>query len=108
MRRLAPILLGCTLLLAACGGAKTVSPVPNTVQGTLPKPQVVKGNSAAGKSVFASQGCASCHTYGPANAHGTVGPNLDKLATDAQKANQGSLEAYTKSSIADPNAYVVP
>ena len=107
MRRLALILAGCTLLLAACGGAKTVSPVPNTVEGTLPKPQAVTGDATAGKAVFASKGCAACHAYGPANSHGTVGPNLDNLASDAQKANQGSLEAYTKSSLTDPNAYVV-
>jgi mono/diheme cytochrome c family protein len=107
MRRLVPILVGCTLLLAACGGAKTVSPVPNTVEGTLPKTQTVKGDATAGKAVFASQGCASCHTYGPAGAHGTVGPNLDNLAADAQKAGQ-PLADYTQTSITDPNGYVVP
>jgi cytochrome c oxidase subunit 2 len=107
MRRLVP-LLGCTLLLAACGGAKTVSPVPNTVEGTIPKPQQVSGNATAGKAVFASQGCGSCHTYAPASATGKVGPNLANIATDAKKANQGTVEDYVKTSIEDPNAYVVP
>jgi hypothetical protein len=50
----------------------------------------------------------SCNTFTPAGTKGTIGPDLDKLAADAQKANQGSLEAYTKTSITDPNAYVVP
>jgi mono/diheme cytochrome c family protein len=33
---------------------------------------------AAGKAVFASAGCASCHTLADAGATGTVGPNLDE------------------------------
>jgi mono/diheme cytochrome c family protein len=86
MRRLALVLVGCTLLLAACGGAKTVSPTPNTVEGTVPKPTTtaaatttssVKGDPVAGKSVFASAGCGGCHTLKAANSSGTVGPNLD-------------------------------
>ena len=86
MRRLAPILVGCMLLLAACGGAKTVSPTPNTVEGTVPKPTSttatstttsVKGVPVAGKGVFASAGCGGCHTLKAANSTGTVGPNLD-------------------------------
>jgi mono/diheme cytochrome c family protein len=110
MRRLVP-LLGCALLLAACGGAKTVSPVPNTVEGSVPKPTTpaaVKGDPAAGKAVFASSGCGGCHTYAAAGSNGKVGPDLDHLASDAQKANQGSLAQYTEKSITDPNAYVVP
>ena len=110
MRRPALLLLaGCALVLAGCGGGKTVAPVPKTVEGTLPKaPAAGAGNAAAGKTVFTSQGCGSCHTFGPAATKGTVGPDLDKLAADAQKANQGSVQEYTKTSITDPNAYVVP
>jgi mono/diheme cytochrome c family protein len=107
MRRVAPLLAGCTLLLAACGGAKTVSPVPNTIEGSVPKPQVVKGDATAGKAVFASQGCGSCHTYGPAGSKGKVGPDLANIAADAKKANQGTVDDYVKTSIQDPNAYVV-
>jgi mono/diheme cytochrome c family protein len=107
MRRLAPLLVGCTLLLAACGGAKTVSPVPNTIEGSVPKPQVVKGDATAGKAVYASQGCGSCHTYGPAGSSGKVGPDLANIPADAKKANQGTVDDYVKTSIQDPNAYVV-
>lgn len=35
------------------------------------------GDAAAGKQVFASAGCAACHTLADAGASGTVGPNLD-------------------------------
>jgi mono/diheme cytochrome c family protein len=36
------------------------------------------GDAAAGKAVFASAGCVSCHTLADAGATGTVGPNLDQ------------------------------
>jgi mono/diheme cytochrome c family protein len=108
MRRLALILAGIAILVAGCGGAKTTTPTPQTVQGSVPKPTAVKGDAAAGKSAFASNGCGACHTFKAAGSSGKVGPDLDKLASDAQKANQGSLEDYTKTSIQDPNGYVVP
>jgi mono/diheme cytochrome c family protein len=40
------------------------------------------GNPAAGKAVFASAGCATCHTLEAANSHGLIGPNLDQLKPD--------------------------
>ncbi len=61
----------------------------------------------AGKAVFASNGCASCHTLKAAGATGKVGPDLDKLPTYAQQAGK-PLEAFVKESIVDPNAYVQP
>ena len=30
-----------------------------------------------GKSIFASAGCGSCHTFAAAGSNGTIGPNLD-------------------------------
>jgi mono/diheme cytochrome c family protein len=36
------------------------------------------GNPIAGKQVFASAGCAGCHTLAAAGSTGTTGPNLDK------------------------------
>jgi mono/diheme cytochrome c family protein len=106
MRRPVLIALGSALLLAGCGGGKTVAPLPETVVGTVQ--QQATGNPAVGKALFASQGCATCHTFTPAGATGKVGPNLDKVAADAQKANQGTVEEYVHTSIVDPNAYVVP
>ena len=41
------------------------------------------GNVAAGKTVFESAGCASCHTLADAGATGAVGPNLDEAKPDA-------------------------
>ena len=62
---------------------------------------------AAGKSAFSANGCSSCHTLKAAGASGTVGPDLDKLKSYAQKAGK-PLDAFIHESIVDPNAYVQP
>jgi mono/diheme cytochrome c family protein len=41
------------------------------------------GDAAAGKSVFDSAGCGSCHTLKAAGSTGMVGPNLDEAKPDA-------------------------
>jgi cytochrome c551/c552 len=65
------------------------------------------GNAAAGKAVFASNGCASCHTFKPAGATGTVGPNLDSApASDAKVDGNMALAAFVKESIVNPDAYI--
>ena len=61
----------------------------------------------AGKAVFASNGCASCHTLKDAGATGTAGPDLDKLPAYAKQAGK-PLEDFVRESIVDPNAYVQP
>ena len=75
---------------------------------TTSAPAAPQGDPAAGKQLFAANGCAACHTFKPAGAAGKIGPDLDHVAADAQKANQGSLAAYTAESIKNPGAYVVP
>lgn len=65
------------------------------------------GNVAAGKSLFASSGCSSCHTFTAAGSNGTIGPNLDKApATDAAADGNMALAAFIKESIVNPNAYI--
>ncbi len=61
----------------------------------------------AGAAVFKQNGCASCHTLKAANATGTVGPSLDELAQEAQKAGK-PLEQFIHESIVTPDAYVQP
>jgi cytochrome c oxidase subunit 2 len=51
-----------------------------------------------GKSVFASAGCAGCHTLADANATGKAGPDLDKIGTKGA--------AFVRESIVKPDAYV--
>jgi mono/diheme cytochrome c family protein len=102
-------LLGLAAILAGCGGGKVVMPTAETVVGSLPTatPQI-KGDAVAGKKLFLSSGCGGCHTFKPAGTNGKIGPDLDNLAADANKANQGPLDQYTFESIKNPSAYVVP
>jgi mono/diheme cytochrome c family protein len=88
--------------------ARAAAAPPPPAAPQPPAPPGPKGNPTAGKAVFAANGCASCHTFKPANATGTIGPNLDHVAADAQKANRGSVQQYVQESIVDPNAYIVP
>jgi cytochrome c oxidase subunit 2 len=59
----------------------------------------------AGKALFISNGCDGCHTFKPAGAKGTVGPDLDKLPDFARQAGQ-PLEQFIRESIVNPDAYV--
>ena len=127
MRRLLPLAI---LLAFAAGcstskpGEKTVSPLPTKVVGTVPKAQAVtvpaqykNGDPTAGKAVFLSAGCVGCHTLADANAHGTVGPNLDQAKPALSKAvmrvtqGAGAMPSFkgqlTTKQIADVTAYVV-
>jgi cytochrome c1 len=57
--------------------------------------------------VFAANGCASCHTFKPAGATGTIGPDLDKApAADAKADHNMNLAAFVKESIVNPDAYI--
>jgi mono/diheme cytochrome c family protein len=111
MRRAATVAAfaaACAVLVVGCGGGTYVSALPVTVVGKV-NTTTPKGNAAAGKTLFLGQaGCGGCHTYTPAGSKGTVGPDLDHLAADAQKANHGSLADYIHESVVSPNAYIVP
>lgn len=100
------------LMVAGCGSQGVVLPTANGVSGTLPKqpttPALAKGDPAAGKKLFTSEGCTGCHTYAPAGSNATVGPDLDKLAQYAKQANQGSLQQFVETSITNPGAYLQP
>jgi cytochrome c len=108
MRRRLLIFAALPVLLAACGAVNTVAPLPETVEGRIPKAPQVTGDPVAGKALFAAQGCGACHTFQPAGSNGKVGPNLDNVRADAAKANRGPLADYVHESLVDPNAYVVP
>lgn len=101
-----------------------MSPTAQTVEGTLPTqtettaptPQVA-GNPAAGKSVYASAGCGSCHTLKAAGSSGTIGPNLDEaklnlqLVVDRVTNGKGVMPPFSgqlsKQQIADVAAFVL-
>jgi len=62
-------------------------------------PEAAEGNEA-GASVFASNGCGSCHTFKAAHSTGTTGPDLNEyLAPDDDKAGIEEM-------IVDPNSEI--
>lgn len=82
--------------LAGCGGggddSSTTSEPAATPPATQTQPAQTQTRSTRttapakgpdGAEVFASAGCAGCHTLAAANASGNVGPNLDDLQPDA-------------------------
>jgi cytochrome c oxidase subunit II len=103
---LVAIVTGFTLLAAGCGKATEVTATPETVVGPVPSAptetvNTSKGDPAAGKEVFASAGCAGCHTFKPAGSNANIGPDLDT-------ALQGKDAAFVLQSIIDPNAEIAP
>jgi sulfite dehydrogenase len=125
-RRPIPLLvlaLALLLLAAACGGEETVTPTPETVEGTLPEEtteespaETLEGDASAGEEVFASAGCGGCHVLQAAGTNGQVGPNLDEaqpdfeLAYDRVSNGQGAMPSFedqlTEQQIADVAAFV--
>ena len=79
-------------------------------------PTAAPGDPVAGKAVFTSAGCVSCHTLADAGASGTVGPNLDALKPPYDKVvtqvtNGGGVmppfkDTLTEQQIRDVAAYV--
>jgi mono/diheme cytochrome c family protein len=78
-----PELIGAKKNGAAYGGAAAKSAPPS------------------GRQVFASAGCAGCHTLKAAGASGAVGPNLDQLKPDAGtvvavvRSGAGSMPSFS-------------
>ena len=113
------------VVVSGCGAEGTTQPLPVTVQGTLPKAAAeptapafkLKGDPVAGKKVFETAGCKSCHTLAAAGATGTVGPNLDQAKPDYKRATtrvtfgKGVMPSFksqlTEQQIANVAAFVV-
>ena len=96
--------------MAGCGGGESVSPVPETVEGTVPTETgggattIEPGDAEAGRAVFTTEAqptCGSCHTYEPAGTTASVGPNLDETLA-------GKDAAFILESIVDPDAEIAP
>ena len=74
-------------------------------QATSGPPSSGATTTSPGAAVFTSNGCGSCHTLKAAGTSATVGPDLDQLPAEAQRANQ-PLDKFVEQSIVDPNGYV--
>lgn len=88
--------LGAVEFFAKEPKEKKTEAVPTTTQGATQPTPGGTGNPTAGKAVFASQGCGNCHTFAPAGATGTVGPNLGTVL-------KGKDAAFVRESIVNPN-----
>jgi cytochrome c553 len=119
--------LGALVFVAACGGSDEGNTAPETVVGDVPTEEdgggggggggEGEGDPAAGKEVFASAGCGSCHTLSDAGTTGTIGPNLDESSVDFAAAQEqitnggGGMQPYegtlSEEEIANVAAYVV-
>jgi cytochrome c551/c552 len=97
-----------TVTLGATSSSGTTTAAATTTSaGTTTSSGGGGGDAAAGKAVFASNGCANCHTFQPAGSTGTIGPNLDTApAADAKADHNMDLAAFVRQSIVDPNAYI--
>ncbi len=84
--------------------------------GETTTPAPAEGDATAGKQVFETAGCTSCHTLADAGATGTVGPNLDdakppaSLVVDRVTHGKGVMPSFsgqlTETQIQDVAAYV--
>jgi cytochrome c551 len=120
--------LALAVAVAGCGGGDPSTAEPETVEGTVPTEDGGdtgggggggggEGDAAAGKEVYASAGCGSCHTFADAGTTGTVGPNLDESSADFAAAEEqiraggGGMPAFegqlSDEEIANVAAYVV-
>jgi mono/diheme cytochrome c family protein len=68
-------------------------------EGETPETGAEEEGAVDGAGLFASEGCAGCHTLEAAGATGTTGPNLDTSLA-------GKDAAYIEESIVDPEAVV--
>jgi cytochrome c551/c552 len=101
---LGPLPLSTASLSSGPTSTPTSIPPPDTGGGSTGG---ATGNADNGKVVFTGStgGCGGCHTLAAAGTSATVGPDLDNLSGDADKAGE-PLDAFIKSSIVDPGAYV--
>jgi cytochrome c551/c552 len=104
VRKAVPLLV-LAVLVAGCGGGEEAAPLPETVVGTVAQPSE-EGDPEAGRAIYGDAGCGSCHVFDPAESNGMVGPNLNELPELAERADQGTLEEFTRTSLTQPDAYV--
>jgi mono/diheme cytochrome c family protein len=116
---IAALAAALALGLAACSGdesttaAETTTTEATTTVATTTEEneqttgeETVAGDPTAGRDVYTSTGCGTCHTLSAAGSTGTIGPNLDEqLVASAQEAGK-DLPDFTRESIEDPDAYV--
>jgi mono/diheme cytochrome c family protein len=88
LRPLLTLACALALVVAGCGG-------DDAARRSRPAPA-----NDPGLRVFTAQGCGGCHSFAPAGATATIGPNHSPTLV-------GRSPAYIRQSIVAPNARVV-
>ncbi len=89
------VVVALAVLIAPPDGSSSGSAVASAPPSRAP------ASTAAGRSVFLTAGCTSCHTLADAGARGTVGPNLDdakpprSLVLDRVTHGQGVMPSFS-------------
>jgi len=91
----------------AAAPPSATTPSTPSGNGKLTSGPYANGDAVAGKKEFASAGCTGCHALKAAGSSGVVGPDLDKLATEAAGAKM-PLGQFIAESIDNPDAYIAP
>lgn len=96
--------------------SETAGPTPEETHPAGPTPEAVGGDVAAGKTIFTSTGCGTCHALADAGTSGAIGPDLDgakptvELVIDRVTHGSGAMPPFASSlsetEIADVAAYV--
>ena len=99
---------GHNTVTVTAGAAPTTTAAVPTTTVVAPATTASASPNAYGKTVFAANGCGSCHTFKPAASTGKIGPDLDtRPAQDATKAHM-AFAAFVRESIVKPDAYIAP
>lgn len=77
----------------------TTSEPGTTGETAATEPSAPAGDAVAGKGIFASAGCGTCHTLQDAGTSGAVGPNLDEVL-------KGKDADFIHESIINPDAEI--
>jgi len=90
---------------AVSSPASTATSTPSSGGGSSGGSSTGGGDATAGKALFASNGCGSCHTLAVAGATGTIGPDLGKVVAGDATKDHMPIAAFIEQSITDPAAF---
>ena len=79
------------------------APTGGEEEGGAPAPEATsEGGGARGKQIFATVGCAGCHTLAAAGSTGTTGPDLNEsLAPDDDTAGIEEMIVHPNSEVVE-------
>jgi mono/diheme cytochrome c family protein len=106
-----PDLIGAKKSAAEQQAAQPAAPTPAATEdpatqlpegepGEEPTAAPTQAAGADGKAIFASAGCAGCHTLAAAGSTGSIGPNLDNVKPSADtvqavvKSGSGAMPSF--------------